>query len=35
VRHGYEEMKESLPRSDEYLQLRMEWLPTCDPTAVI
>jgi N-formylmaleamate deformylase len=31
---GYEEMKKSLPWSDEHLQLRMEWLPTCDPTAV-
>jgi N-formylmaleamate deformylase len=32
---GYEEMKKSLPWSDQHLQLRMEWLPTCDPTAVI
>ena len=32
---GYEDMKKSLPWSDEHLELRMEWLPTCDPTAII
>ncbi len=31
---GYEQMKESLPWSDDKLELRMEWLPTCDPTAI-
>jgi N-formylmaleamate deformylase len=32
---GYDDMKKSLPWSDEQLELRMEWLPTCDPTAII
>lgn len=32
---GYEEMKKGLPWSDEHLELRMEWLPTCDETAII
>jgi N-formylmaleamate deformylase len=32
---GYEEMRKSLPWSDEHLELRMEWLPTCDRTAII
>ena len=31
---GYEEMKRSLPWAEEHLQVRMEWLPTCDPFAV-
>ena len=32
---GYDELRNSLPWSDEQLELRMEWLPTCDPTAII
>lgn len=32
--HGLEEMKKALPWSDEHLELRMEWLPTCDKTAI-
>jgi N-formylmaleamate deformylase len=32
---GYEEMKKNLPWSDEHLELRMEWLPSCDRTAII
>ena len=32
---GYEDMKRSLPWSDEHLDLRMEWLPTCDETAIV
>jgi N-formylmaleamate deformylase len=32
---GYEEMKKSLPWGDEHLELRMEWLPTCDPMGII
>jgi N-formylmaleamate deformylase len=32
---GFEEMKKNLPWSDEHLELRMEWLPTCDKTAII
>lgn len=32
---GYEQMRKNLPWSDEQLQLRMEWLPTCDKTAII
>ena len=32
---GFEAMRKSLPWSDEHLQLRMEWLPTCDRTAII
>lgn len=32
---GYDEMKKILPWSDEHLELRMEWLPSCDPTAII
>ena len=32
---GYEQMKKSLPWSEEHLELRMEWLPTCDRAAVI
>ncbi len=32
---GYDEMKRSLPWNDEQLQLRMEWLPTCDRTAIV
>ena len=31
---GYEEMKKGLPWSDEHLELRMEWLPSCDRTAI-
>jgi N-formylmaleamate deformylase len=31
---GLEEMRKALPWSDEHLELRMEWLPTCDKTAV-
>lgn len=31
---GYEDMKKGLPWSEEHLQLRMEWLPSCDPTAI-
>ncbi|TIW14162.1 MAG: alpha/beta hydrolase [Mesorhizobium sp.] len=32
---GYDEMKDGLPWSDEQLELRMEWLPTCDLTGII
>jgi N-formylmaleamate deformylase len=32
---GYDEMKSNLPWTEEQLELRMEWLPTCDLTAVI
>ncbi|HSW17520.1 MAG TPA: alpha/beta hydrolase [Ramlibacter sp.] len=32
---GYEEMKKGLPWSEEKLDLRMEWLPTCDRHAII
>ena len=32
---GYEAMKKSLPWTDEQLEQRMEWLPTCDRTAII
>jgi N-formylmaleamate deformylase len=32
---GFEEMKKALPWSEEHLELRMEWLPTCDRTAII
>lgn len=32
---GYEEMKKGLPWSDEHLEMRMEWLPTCDETAIV
>jgi N-formylmaleamate deformylase len=32
---GYEAMKQSLPWSDEQLQVRMEWLPTCEPEAIV
>jgi N-formylmaleamate deformylase len=32
---GYEDMKKSLPWDDRQLELRMEWLPSCDPTAII
>ncbi len=32
---GYESMKQSLPWSDAQLQIRMEWLPTCDREAII
>lgn len=32
---GYEEMRKNLPWSEEHLELRMEWLPTCDRTAVM
>lgn len=28
-------MKDGLPWSDEQLELRMEWLPTCDLTGII
>ena len=31
---GMEEMKKVLPWSDEHLELRMEWLPTCDKVAI-
>jgi len=31
---GLEEMKKALPWSEEHLELRMEWLPTCDRTAI-
>jgi N-formylmaleamate deformylase len=31
---GFEDMKKSLPWSEEQLELRMEWLPTCDRTAI-
>jgi N-formylmaleamate deformylase len=31
---GLEEMKKSLPWSAEHLELRMEWLPSCDPAAI-
>jgi N-formylmaleamate deformylase len=31
---GFEEMKKALPWSEEHLQLRMEWLPTCDKAAI-
>lgn len=31
---GYEDMKKALPWSEEHLELRMEWLPSCDPTAI-
>lgn len=32
---GLEQMKKSLPWSEAQLEQRMEWLPTCDRTAVI
>lgn len=32
---GYEEMRRSLPWSVDKLEQRMEWLPTCDRTAII
>lgn len=32
---GYEAMKQSLPWTDAQLQIRMEWLPTCEPEAII
>ncbi|MCY1267690.1 N-formylmaleamate deformylase [compost metagenome] len=32
---GYDEMKVGLPWTDEQLEQRMEWLPTCDRTAII
>jgi N-formylmaleamate deformylase len=32
---GYDQMKSNLPWTEEQLELRMEWLPTCDLTAVI
>jgi N-formylmaleamate deformylase len=32
---GYDDMKKTLPWDDRQLELRMEWLPTCDPTAII
>jgi N-formylmaleamate deformylase len=32
---GYDEMKKNLPWSEEQLELRMEWLPSCDKTAII
>ncbi len=31
---GYEAMKDALGWSDEQLDQRMEWLPTCDPKAI-
>ena len=33
--NGYEEMKQAFPWADKHLQLRMEWLPTCDVTAIV
>lgn len=32
---GYEEMRRDLPWDHEKLEQRMEWLPTCDRTAII
>lgn len=32
---GYEQMRKGLPWTDEQLETRMEWLPTCDRTAII
>jgi N-formylmaleamate deformylase len=32
---GLEEMKKNLPWSDAQIEQRMEWLPTCDRTAII
>jgi N-formylmaleamate deformylase len=32
---GLEQMRKSLPWSEDKLEQRMEWLPTCDRTAVI
>lgn len=32
---GYDDMKKSFPWADSHLELRMEWLPTCDATAII
>jgi N-formylmaleamate deformylase len=31
---GLEEMKKALPWTEEHLELRMEWLPTCERTAI-
>ena len=31
---GLEEMKKNLPWTEEQLELRMEWLPTCDRSAI-
>ncbi|MCI2811396.1 alpha/beta fold hydrolase [Eoetvoesiella caeni] len=32
---GFEVMQKSLPWTDGQLEMRMEWLPTCDRTAII
>jgi N-formylmaleamate deformylase len=32
--HGWDEMKKVLPWSEDQLDLRMQWLPTCDRTAI-
>jgi N-formylmaleamate deformylase len=32
---GYEELKTNFKWTDEQIETRMEWLPTCDPFAII